>query len=289
MAKSLKDIKLEMTTKFVSYNVVKTLYGLTEGKTFEDEFSLVSFENILFDVIAYPIYLMGLLFDQHEKEMTEKLRDQKRGRLTWYRTMALQYQHGFDLVTDSDIFDNTGATQDQITASMIIKNASVNDGEKPGTIVVKIAGEENEELAPVPLDTIPSIKAYFKEIKFGGNRISVVNSLPDILYLDYDIYINPLVLDVYGVSSKTGRKPVEDAIEEFKREFSFDGELVLEDLDNKIQAVEGVEIAHRKLVRSSYIVPEINGYGPPQEIEVKKVLESGYFATPDFNGINYVV
>ncbi|NJB83609.1 nucleotidyltransferase [Wenyingzhuangia aestuarii] len=289
MAKSLKDIKLEMTTKFVSYNVVKTLYGLTEGKTFEDEFSLVSFENILFDVIAYPIYLMGLLFDQHEKEMTEKLRDQKRGRLTWYRTMALQYQHGFDLVTDSDVFDNTGATQDQITASMIIKNASVNDGEKPGTIVVKIAGEENEELAPVPLDTIPSIEAYFKEIKFAGNRISVVNSLPDILYLDYDIYINPLVLDVSGVSSKTGRKPVEDAIEEFKREFSFDGELVLEDLDNKIQAVEGVEIAHRKLVRSSYIVPEINGYGPPQEIEVKKVLESGYFATPDFNGINYVV
>lgn len=289
MAKSLKDIKSEMTTKFVSYDVIKTLYALTDGKSFEEEFSLVSFENILFDAIAYPIYLMGLLFDQHEKEMTEKLRDQKRGRLTWYRTMALQYQHGFDLVTDSDVFDNTGATQDQITASMIIKNASVNDGEKPGTIVVKIAGEENEELAPVPLETIPSIEAYFKEIKFAGNRIAVVNSLPDILYLDYDIYINPLVLDVNGVSSKTGRKPVEDAIEEFKREFSFDGELVLEDLDNKIQAVEGVEIAHRKLVRSSYIVPEINGYGPPQEIEVKKVLESGYFATPDFNGINYVV
>ncbi len=289
MARALKDIKQSITESFINKEVVVNLYGLEAGKSFEDQFSLVSFENIFFDVIAYAIYVLELLFDQHNVEITEKLRNQKRGRTSWYRYMALQYQQGFTLIADADRFDNTGQTLEQIQDSKIIKNASVADGDVPGTIVVKIAGEKDNELAPISDQEVLGVQSYFEEIKFAGNRIRVVNFPPDILYLDYDIYIDPLVLDQNGVSFKTGKKPVEDVIQDFKRNFSFDGELVLEDLDNLLQQVDGVKIAHRKLVRSSFIVPELQDYAEPQEVEVKTVLESGYFTTPDFNGISYVV
>lgn len=289
MARTLKQIKLEMSNRFITNESIKSFYGLTDGKTFEDQFSLVSFENILFDIVTYSIYLLELLFDQHSLEIDTKLKDQKRGRLSWYGYMALQYQQGYALVPNTDVFDNEGVGLEAIEASKIIKNASVVSGDKIGTIIIKIAGKENNELAPIPENSVLGLQEYFDEVKFAGNRVNIVNSLPDRLYLEYDIYIDPLILDLSGVSYLTGKKPVEIAINEFKTNFSFDGELVLQDLDDVIQNVKGVKIAHRKLVRSSFIVPEINDYGDPSQIVVKKVLESGYFSTPDFNGINYVV
>ncbi len=289
MARKREEIKNEITDSFIKNETIKNLYGLTPEKTFLEEFSLVSFENILFDIVAYAVYVLELLFDQHNKEMDEKLKNQKRGSLSWYRYMALQFQSGFSLVTDSDVYDNTDKTLEEINASKIIKNAAVTEGDIPGTIVVKIAGEGEDDLEPIDGDLVSSVEAYFEEIKFAGNRISIINFLPDQLFLKYDIYIDPLILELNGTSIRAGGKPVELAIEEFKRELPFDGELILQDLTDKLQAVEGVKIAHLTLATTSWINPSVGGYGKPEAIDVKTIPKSGYFVTPNFNGINYVV
>ena len=284
-----KDIKNEITQAFVLNETLQQVYGLTPGKTFEEEFSLVSFENILFDILSYSIYLLEQLFNQHKKEVDLQLYNQKSGRLPWYRYMALKFQYGFDLIVDSDEFNNTGFTADQIAASKIIKYSAVNEGDVQGVIVVKIAGETDGVLAPISAEAKTGFEYYFNEIKYAGSRINVINFLPDRLFLNIQIYRDPLVLDANGNSIINGGNPVEAAINEFMKELPFNGELVLLKLVDKLQLVEGVKIPHLMAASSSWVDVATNDYGQPTVFNVKRVPESGYFQIANFDNITYVV
>lgn len=289
MGRTRIEIKNQITTSFVTNDVIVAVYGLTDGQTFEQQFSLVSFENILFDILSFSIFLLEQLFNQHTEEVDDKLYNQKSGRLPWYRYMALKFQYGFDLLTDSDEFDNEGVTSDQIETSKIIKYAAVNEGDVHGTIIVKIAGEDDGVLAPISEAAQISIEAYFEEIKYAGSRIRVINYLHDRLYLTLQIYRDPLVLDDNGVSILNGNKPVEEAIEAYMKELPFDGELELESLVDKLQLVKGVITAHLIGALSSWITPSTGGYGVPTPINVKRIPESGYFQVVNFDNVEYVV
>ena len=232
---------------------------------------------------------MEQLFGQYTKEVDDKLYNQKSGRLPWYRYMALRFQYGFNLLTDSDEFDNTGATNEQIEASKIIKYAAVNNGDTPGRIIVKIAGETDGVLSPISEEAQVSVEEYFEEVKYAGSYVTVINYLPDRLYLNLQIYHDPLVLDENGVSILNGNKPVEDAIKAFMKELPFDGELVLFDLEERLKQIEGVEIPHLVAASSSWITPSTGGYGTPSPIHVKRIPESGYFEVVNFDTVTYVV
>lgn len=281
------EIKNQITTSFINNEVISGAYGLTENLTFEQQFSLVSFENILFDILSFSIFLLEQLFNQHQKEVEDQLYNQKSGSLPWYRFMALKFQYGFALITDSDEFDNSSSTTEQIEASKIIKYAAVNDGDVQGTVIVKIAGETNGVLAPISASAQTSVEAYFEEIKYSGTRVRVINYLHDRLFLNLRIYRNPLVLDANGVSILTGVKSVEEAIQAYMKELPFNGELELESLTDKLQLVDGVITAHLIEASTSHITEE--GYGLPNPIDVKRIPESGYFQVVNFDNISYVV
>ncbi len=289
MAKTRQEIKQEITSAFVNNDTIKSLYGLTPGNSFEEEFSLVSLENILFDMISFSIHLLAKLFDAHKQEITTIIKDQKKGRLSWYRFMALKFQYGFDLQTDSDNFDNNGFTQEQIANSKIIKYAAVNNSDTIGEIVIKVAGESNNELSPITNAEKDSLSAYFEEIKFAGTAIHIINYQADILLLNLVIYRDPLVIDANGYSIINGNKPVEDAIQEFMKELPFNGEYTNAALVDKLQEVDGVIIPHLIVAKSSWIDPSINGYGQPTNIDVKRIAKSGYFKIENFDNISYVV
>jgi len=282
-----KEIKKQMTSAFVNNNYIRAAYGLQPGKTFEEEFSLVSVENIIFEIVSIVVFQMYLLFARGQKEIDDKILNQKTGRLAWYRTLALQYQEGFDLLPNADGFDNSGATAEQIEASKIVKYASVTESESPGEIIIKVATENNG--VQEPITDLTGLTYYFEERKFAGTRINIISYLPDILSLELVIYRNPLVLDANGTSILHGNKPVEEAIEQFLKELPFNGELVLAHLIDRLQLVEGVEIPHLVLAQSKRIDPNSGGYGNWEPINVKKIPVSGWFKIDNFNAISYVV
>ena len=266
-----------------------SMYGFATGSSFSANFSLVSFENILFDIIAYVILVHEQIFDNHKAEIDSALYNQKSGRPTWYRTKALNFQYGFDLLTDSDEFDNGGALDEAIENSKIIKYAAVNESESESRLIIKIAGENNGELAPIDEEQKSSFEAYLNEIKYAGVNTSVINYPPDLLYLNLKIYRDPLVLDSNGMSIQNGNLPVEDAIQEYMKELPFNGEFIIAHFVDKLQQVEGVLIPHVSGIQSSWITDEGGGYGTPQYISVKKIPESGYFKVESFENISYVV
>lgn len=287
MARTTAEIKLEITTVFMNNGVLSLLYGFPIGASFESVFSNTAIESILFDIIAFSVYTLETLFDIHKVEIDNKLTNQKSGRPSWYRYMALQFQYGFSLVPDKDYFDNNNATQEQIEASKIVKYAAVT--QPPGRLVVKIAGEVNNVLSPIPAGAQVSFIEYVQEFKWAGVDVDVINFLPDRLYLIIQIERDALVLDANGMSILNGNFPVNDAIQEYMKELPFDGQLVLAHLIDKLQKVPGVKIPTIVSAHSSWIDADLGDYGPPQPINIKTIPVSGYFEVQGFNDITYVV
>lgn len=287
MARNIADIKNEMTSSFMANEKIATAYGFVVGGLFANEFSKVSFENIKFDIIAFSIWVLENLFDTHKKEVDDIIEAKMPHRPSWYRTKAKAFQYGFALITDTDNYDNTGYTDDQVLDSKIIKYAAVTPS--AGQILIKIATEASGVLAPITPEQKASFDAYILEIADCGLKYIVVNHLPDILLLNLQIFRDPLVLDSNGMSIINGNYPVQDAINEYMKELPFNGELVLAHFIDKLQKAEGVVIPHLVNAESQAIDINTNEYLDAQPINVKTVPVSGYFTIPNFDNVSYVV
>ncbi|QDP85187.1 nucleotidyltransferase [Chryseobacterium sp. SNU WT5] len=290
MARTITEIKKSITDRFmIDENLVNT-YGLDNSKTFEDQFSLTAFENVLIDVFVFLFWTMEKLFDNHKTEVNGILSVLKPHTARWYRQKALSFQFGFDLYVDTDVFNNEGYSAEQIEKSKIIKYSAVTEAVNESRLIIKIATEDgNQELSPILVPQKESFDAYIDEIRDAGVKVTIINYLPDILRLNIKIYYDPLVLTASGVSILSGKKPVEIALKEYMKELPFDGELILSSLIDKLQKTEGVKIPHMINAASSWIDPTGTTYGNFENITVKKIPTSGYFKIENFNNIEYVV
>jgi hypothetical protein len=240
-------------------------------------------------IVAVAISIFEGFFDIHRTEIDDKILNQKSGRLSWYRTMALAFQFGFDLVPDKDYFDNGTATAEQIEASKIIKYAAVNEATESSRVILKIAGETAGELSPfTDPNQIEAIEYYVNEFRIAGVMVTIINYEADQLYLNIQIKRDALLLDATGMN-RDGKYPVLEAIAEFMKELPFNGELRLSALVDKLQLIPGVIDATILSAQSAWINPETNGYGIPQPIFISKIAESGYFKVVNYDGIAYVV
>lgn len=241
-------------------------------------------------IVAVAIYVFEGFFDLHRVEIDNKIINQKSGRLSWYRTMALAFQFGFDLVPDKDYFDNGNATAEVIAASKIIKYAAVTEATESSRVILKIAGETDGELSPFTNPAqVEAIEYYVDEFRIAGVIVTIINYAADQLYLNLQIKRDALLIDATGLSILNGNYPVNEAIAEFMKELPFNGELRLSALIDKLQLIPGVVDATVLSAQSAWINPEINGYDTPQPIFISKVAVSGYFKVVNYNYIVYVV
>jgi len=257
-----------------------------------DSTSKVAIWRLWLYIVAYACWTLETIFDTHKSEVSEMLAQQKPHTARWYRNKALAFQYGFDLIDETDLFDNTGSSEDQIEASKIIKYSAVTEATTESRLIIKIATESNGELNPISEGEKEAFNAYMQEIKDAGNNITVINYRPDILQLNLQIYRDPLVLDASGqkiTGVGVGTKPVETAIKTYLKNLPFNGELVLAHLIDALQQVEGVKIPHVISAESKWIDASVNDYGIFQPIDVKKIPISGYFKIENFDSISYVV
>lgn len=275
MARTRSEIKLAITTEFMANPVIAEKYDFVPDALFVDEFSIVSFENILFDILSFVLFVQEQLFDTHKAEVIDIIEQKMPHREAWYRDKAKAFQYGFDLIEDSDKYDTIGFTDEQIEFSKIIKYSAVT--QNAGTLLIKIASETAGVLAPITEPEKFAFDAYMLEIADCGVRYIVVNNPADILLLNLQIFIDPLVLNQDGMSILNANYPVEDAVKEYMKQLPFNGELVLAHLVDKLQLVEGVRIPNIVNAESQIYDTGSSAYLAAQPITVKTVPESGYF------------
>ncbi len=234
-------------------------------------------------IVSYVIWQLESLFDTHKVEVNDIIEAKMPHRPSWYRTKALAFQYGFALLLDTDKYDNTGYTEEQIEASKVIKYAAVT--KSGGQLFIKIATETAGVLAPIAPEVKAAFVAYLDEVADCGVKYLVVNHLPDRLILGMQIFINPLVLDQNGMKLGPlgGGYPVEDAIKACMKLLPFNGELVLAHLVDKLQQVEGVVIPH--IYNASFQAIDISTglYNAADNIDVKTVPVAGYFDVGSIN------
>lgn len=290
MARSISEIKNSMTSAFVSNTSIKNWYDLNDTETFEDQFSIVSFENIFFDIMALIAWTLESIFDVHKKETADLILNQKVPNLYWYRTLALSFQYGFNYDPVAREFINGSATDDQILASKVIKYAAVTRTKVGNDILIsmKVATDENGEIVPVSDSIGLAFSGFIARAQAAGDNIEVVNFLPDILKIDFKICYDPLILLGDGSKIQDGTYPVQEAIKVFLKNLPFNGELSVQRLEAAILNVEGVLDLQNLQVQSRWIVPGV-GYGAFQPITISKIPASGYFKIDDWSGIQYII
>lgn len=279
MARTITEIHNQILTNMASNPVL----GAVNNTSLTGRLRLFSY------IIAVAIQLLEKIFDKHLEEVVNIIFQQKWGTVRWYRNRVLGFQFGFDLAIDTDRFINNDATAEDIEASKVIKHCAVVEPLSNSSLIIKVATEDNGELAPTSPEVQTALEFYIDEFRVAGTRVDLINQLGDILLPYIDVFRDPLVIGADGINILTGENTVETAIKQYLRNVGFNGELVVLNLAKAIQAVEGVITVEVVNMEVRFIDNQTGEYADSQSVSVKFIPESGYFLVNDFSNIRYVV
>ena len=274
-----------MTDAFISDPDIIEKYELENGKSFEDQFSVVSIESILFFIVSTAVWLSFQMFGQHKNDISALLAENKAHRPQWYAMMARLFQLGQSLLPDSDTYDNTGLTASQIEASKIVKFAAAVQTRDKSILFIKIAREVGGVKQPLSGSQLTAFEAYMNEISDAGVRMEIRNSPPDEMRMSIDVYFDPLVLDNTGRRlDGSGETMIQDAIRGYLTSLPFNGMYTNQALIDTLQAIAGVIQAELKAVSSRH-----GNYSQFLEINARAIPYSGYYTLSDSNlSINFI-
>lgn len=274
MARTLEEL-------MTAYNQAYTQERSEAGLVADDpvNWSRVSRKRLLRAVQCILCWTVETIFDIFKADVDAKILELKPHSERWYANKALAYQHGFNLITDSDLFDNTGATEQTISASKVVKYAAVVEQENDyGRVFlrIKLATINVSDLEPLSETQLDAFKNYMSRIKDAGVKL-VVDSLPsDAIKMKWRIFYDPLILDASGNRLDGTQSEVDvAAIKDYLKQLPFNGVYVTQYHIDALQAVEGVVIAEVDLVQTKY------GDLPFTSVNTKVTPDAGYLRFVD--------
>lgn len=246
MARTIADIQQSMIDNIQSNATLSTVLTST---------SKVSIWRLWTYIVAVCQWTIENLQDLFKSDVTTLIATLKPHTKQWYASKVLAFQYGYDLPADSDVYDNSALTADQITASQVVSYCAVVDViiNNQAYLRIKVAGTNNGDLAALPDAQLTALQAYLAIIKDAGVKLLVTTGNPDGLKQSADIYYNPLVLNNNGNRlDGTGDTPVQDAINAYLKNLPFNGRLTLQSLVDALQVVDGVSLINIKSASAQY-------------------------------------
>ena len=276
---TLEAIYNKITETFINDPVVIAKYGLEPGKTFNEQFSEASIERIMFYDVASAILLDFKKYGQHSIDVIDLIRENKVHAPNWYGMMSKLFQYGYELDGDNDYYDNSGLTEEQINSSRIVKFAAAVPGIKKSILYLKVATGTNEEKKPLSPGQLTAFTSYIQCIQDAGVNIRIINAPADEMYIEMDVYFNPLILDKYGKRlDGSNDTPVQDVIKQYVHNLQFNGLYTNAKLTDMVQQVQGVEFPELKKAASRY-----GDYTDWSIIDAKEKAHAGYYTVKDEN------
>ena len=102
MARTIAEIKKEMTDAYMSNSIIRDIYGITGDADFDSVFSPVSIESTLFYIFAATAHVIEQMFDQFKTDVEERIDANIIPTVRWYHSSALAFQYGDPLVYDPE-------------------------------------------------------------------------------------------------------------------------------------------------------------------------------------------
>lgn len=235
MARTVIEIHEKLKQDFVDNSTIQSFYGLTPGNTFDQEFSIVSFEGILFYIIAFSIWVLEKNFDELETKVDNKIQQARYWNLQNFVEDAYNFQLG-----DALIFQNGryGYLIDNPSLKIIkVANATEVDN----AVLLKVAKVVSGDYQELSSGELTSFSNYASLVKPPGVPLTIVSRPADNLKIFYHIFVSPLVFNTDGsLISNPSVKPVENEINQYIKTLPFDGLFVVTNLTDRIQSIPGV-------------------------------------------------
>jgi hypothetical protein len=260
MARTIDEIQQSMLDAIAADTVLAPVATST---------SKVAIFRLFTRIVATCAWTVEVLFDTLKAEVNEMLAALKPHTLRWYAGKALAFQYGFSLPIDSDKYDNTGFTEEQVDDSMIVKYVAVTEGDDK-RLRVKVA-TEGTDLEPLTAPQLEAFSEFMARIKDAGVKLRIDSNIPDKIKLALKVFYDPLILNGNGQRiDGSESEPVQKAVKNYLKNLPFNGMFVLAYLTDALQKVDGVVIPHIVTCSTSY------GALPFTSVDVKYLPDAGY-------------
>lgn len=245
--------------------------------------SKVSIWRLWSFIVAFYIWLHEKTDITFRAEYEQRARLKQVTTLRWYQQKVLNYLFGKPLVWNEEleVFEQVLADGEDIEDFQVIKYCAVTPA--PNQIRVKVAGDNGGVPGQITAPQETALTAFLNQIKTAGDNIEVVNNTADLLNIELDVYVDPLVIDISTgeLLAESGLKPIEDAIDAYLLNLEFNGRFVTTKFIDTIQEALGFADVNIVTLEHKF------GAFPYQPINVSIVPDAGYFAIDSLT-INYL-
>ena len=210
MARTLEQIRAEITTAFIADQTIIAMYGLIAGKTFDQQFSVASVESLLFDSLAFQILT-------HEQIVSNNAQNSRPHTINWYKNQCLNFLDGLPLVWLNEQFQYDLTNVIDADVRKIIDRCAILESNS-GELVLKLATNNNGNIEPLTSAQLLRFTYYINQIKDAGNRIRILNQEADQLKIALTVYVDPLIIDLQTgalLSGAPGVYPIKKAIDNY--------------------------------------------------------------------------
>lgn len=272
MARSVDEIKQQLENLWMQNTVLRSLYGWEldhngNPPQFLSLYSNASIENIILYIVSYCAYVIEVLFDEVKSEIETEITNQVPGSLQWYVKKLKEFRYNYT-INDLGEYNNNNISEVELQNALVVKHAVALEDTVTGSLVLKVAGDNNGERAPLPPIQQTALEDYIMRIKYAGVRTQLINQEGNTFNCTVDIWYDPLLLPSDVITNCRA------VIDNYIKNLPFNGEYSNMALTDKLQAVEGVKVV--ELTESSYI-----DNGEEKSIVAKVRPYAGYFNVGD--------
>lgn len=236
MARTVAEIKKQMTDAFMADATIREKYGLREGDTWSGSFSSVSLESIMFFIVAACCHVLEVVFEEYVKVVDDKVSMAVVASVPWYYKMAKAFQYGDSLVLNEDTQQYGYAAIDE--GKQVVKYAAVRD--RGTSVQILVSGEKDGKPVALSNSVLTVFKEYMNRVKVAGVVLSIRSKNADKMVIMAKVYVDSLVINSDGTLISDGSKPVEEAINAYLANIVYGGTFNKTKLTNAILGVEGV-------------------------------------------------
>ncbi|MBQ9146471.1 MAG: hypothetical protein IJX68_01995 [Rikenellaceae bacterium] len=279
--RTLNDITNDLKARFVGNGELVALYGLEPDKTFDEQFSKVSFESLIINIVALACWLVEQTFATTSNEVDAAIDARYVASIPWYRDQALGYQHGHDL-TYIEATRSYGYATDDPDARIVTYAAAreVKDDNDIQRVQILVSKAEKE---PLTDEEFSRFSYYMRRIAPAGSRLDIVSKASDKLQISAQVNYNPLLLTSEGRRISDGTSPVAEAIENYINAIKYGGVFNKTKLTDAIQGAEGVtdvilRSVHTATADGAFIELDGNSYASTSGSFVVDDLTISYLA-----------
>ncbi len=237
MARTVAEIKKQMTDAFMADATIREKYGLREGDTWSGSFSSVSLESIMFFIVAACCHVLEVVFEEYVKVVDDKVSMAVVASVPWYYKMSKAFQYGDSLVLNEDTQQYGYTAIDE--GKQVVKYAAVRD--RGTSVQILVSGEKDGKPVALSNSVLTVFKEYMNRVKVAGVVLNISSKESDKLSISATISVDSLVIDENGVKLSDGTMPIEEAIENHLKDIQYGGTFNKTKLISAILSVDGVE------------------------------------------------